>query len=100
MSKEEKRLRLHCDELNIALDARFAEVLALSTALGDLVDALPQCVDCGAPAMRAYSGLKPTCDSHAEALQKRWDNISPPLPLLYAAPLRAAISLLSTKDKP
>jgi hypothetical protein len=89
MSKEEKRLRLHNDELNIALDASFATVLELRSALRDLVDALPRCDECLAPATHHdCSNAELYCDDHIPA--GRHDHAQP-----YAAPLRNALALLA-----
>jgi len=79
------------------LPQALAEVKRLREAVNSLAEALPRCA-CGEVALRCRGdGFTSYCDEHAAENAREWTTrIAPDLP--YAAPLRAAISLLSRKD--
>lgn len=90
-----------------ASDPLFAEIAArgqlvyeLSTVLRRLVDVMPKCDVCNAPATRAFrSGDRRWCDACAEAAFDPAEGEDRPPSCPRAAPLREAIALLNERKE-
>lgn len=69
-------------------DQLYARIATLTKALRELVEALPECVDCGKPAMREYGPAGEAwheCDEHSD---RDWGELE------HAPALRAALEAL------